>query len=1002
MESFDDDTLRRAAGWKAMKQGRDLLASGAVGEVKRDGSTWTGKVRVGGRVVGVALKCAGRDELAGRCPCPEGQRGVLCGHAVALVLAEREENRNQKSRAVAKKATYTDDVIRQDNLLSGSDKDQNACYLVSTLEDVIVSRVNNSLPIHLQPFTGNRQSPCVPFPALAAWLAGLGLEGLPPSLRVPVGELAGLLALLADHRAVLRTPGGDLACRAEAHRPAATARLLEKARIALMISPDGRSWWPGGWVIKGTEAFPPPVFDALPARLREALDRAAAAGGECVMPLEEYIEHAEALHASLNLDASEADPEIDRRPPGVTLSIDGSLSRLAAELDFDYGVEMGDGSLAQAPGGGLRLRRRDVEDGARDQLDQWGFRRGSAGRFILQGESSVLSFYASCGRLIPSAWQVRWGQRIQSETAGVERAAFRFASGRGEPGWLEGEVRCETPSGTQISRHELEKMLRVGRGHFQTGDGRKVVVDLEQADDLGEFWLDIGADQVAPGVFRFDATQQAYLAATLGELSRPTGVDDAAWLAAAGSAGPLLRPYQREGVGWLVGQARAGLGALLGDDMGLGKTLQTLCFLAWQKREHPQAGPPLVVCPTSLLATWEGEVRRFFPDWRVLIQHGAGRSDYWEVMSAADLVLTSYALLGRDLDYYRQRQWPTVVLDEASLIRNPDTRAAKAARRLQASTRIALTGTPVENGVRDLWSVFAFLQPGYLGGREDFRQRYERVLQGRGDARVARRLRRRVAPFFLRRRKEDVAPDLPARIEEVDQATMGAKQAGLYNALLRESRDRLGKALSRRGFEGARMDILTALLRLRQVCCDPALLPGDGGEGIPSAKREQFRERLREAVEGGHKVLVFSQFTSMLDLLREDVEALGADCLMLTGSTRDRGALVRRFQEGEADVFLLSLKAGGYGLTLTQADTVMLYDPWWNPAVEAQAIDRAHRIGQVRPVTAYRFVVRDSIEQKILKLQEQKRNLSRLTVGDDGDFGQGSFSENELRDLLGL
>jgi len=441
-----------------------------------------------------------------------------------------------------------------------------------------------------------------------------------------------------------------------------------------------------------------------------------------------------------------------------------------------------------------------------------------------------------------------------------------------------------------------------------------------------------------------------------------------------------LRGYQRAGVNWLCFLRGAGLGGLLADDMGLGKTLQALCALR---------GRTLVVAPTSLLHNWSDEITRFRPDLRVQIFHGSGRA----IEPRADVTLTTYALLRRDREALVRENWETVILDEAQAIKNPESQVAQAAYQLRGGFRMALTGTPVENRLDELWSQLHFINPGLLGGRGDFEERYARpISQGSGE--TAEHLRERIRPFVLRRRKREVAPELPPRTDVVLHCVLSDVERSLYEAIhAATARD----VVQRLEAGGSVLVALEALLRLRQACCHPALVPGQEAED--SAKLSLLLDRLDTAVADGHKALVFSQWTSLLDLVEPRLDRAGIPYTRLDGSTRDRAAVLRRFQEETGPpVFLVSLKAGGTGLNLTSADHVFLLDPWWNPAVEEQAADRAHRIGQERPVFVYRMVAENTVEERILALQEKKRSVSEMALGESA--AALSITRDDLLALL--
>ena len=444
----------------------------------------------------------------------------------------------------------------------------------------------------------------------------------------------------------------------------------------------------------------------------------------------------------------------------------------------------------------------------------------------------------------------------------------------------------------------------------------------------------------------------------------------------------VLRPYQRQGVDWLVFLRRAGLGALLADDMGLGKTLQALCAIE---------GRTLVVAPTSVLHGWMREIERFRPGLGVSLYHGPGRVLDPEVA----VTITSYALLRQDVETLSAITWDCVILDEAQAIKNPESQIARAAHRLDARARFALTGTPVENRLDELWSQLHFLNPGLLGGRTDFRDRYARPIAD-GDADVARRLRQRIRPFLLRRLKSEVAPELPPLTEVVLDCELSSEERAVYDAVRAST---VRDVVERLRAGGNVMAALEALLRLRQAACHASLVPGQEAESGTSSKLETLFARLEEAVADGHKALVFSQWTSFLDLAEPGLRSRGIDWLRLDGSTRDRGSVVESFQSDEGPpVMLLSLRAGGTGLNLTAADHVFLLDPWWNPAVEQQAADRAHRIGQDRPVVLHRLIALETVEEGILNLHARKRALADAAL-EDAD-GSSRLSRDELVELL--
>lgn len=441
-----------------------------------------------------------------------------------------------------------------------------------------------------------------------------------------------------------------------------------------------------------------------------------------------------------------------------------------------------------------------------------------------------------------------------------------------------------------------------------------------------------------------------------------------------------LRPYQRRGIDWLSFLRDAGLGAILADDMGLGKTLQALAAVR---------GRTLVVCPRSVVFNWAAEISRFRPGLRYSIYHGPKRA----LDPGADVTLTTYAILRLDTEILAKEKWDAVVLDEAQAIKTPDSQVARASYELSAEFRLALSGTPVENRLEELWSLFHFTNRGLLGGQREFSSRYSKPIS-EGEPGAAERLRRKIRPFVLRRMKGEVAPELPPRVDSVLYCDLDDEERKVYDAVRAATRT---EVLAKLAEGGSVLAALEALLRLRQASCHPGLVPGQSA--ATSSKVERLVESLEDAAADGHKALVFSQWTSFLDLIEPHLREAGVAFTRLDGSTRDRGGVVGAFQDAKGPpVMLVSLKAGGTGLNLTAADHVFLMDPWWNPAVEDQAADRAHRIGQDKPVMVYRLVSKDTVEERILLLQERKRSLAGAALG-EADRAL-SLTRDDLMDLL--
>ncbi|MCP3966962.1 MAG: DEAD/DEAH box helicase [Lentisphaerae bacterium] len=451
-----------------------------------------------------------------------------------------------------------------------------------------------------------------------------------------------------------------------------------------------------------------------------------------------------------------------------------------------------------------------------------------------------------------------------------------------------------------------------------------------------------------------------------------------------------LRSYQEEGVNWLSRLTDNGFNVILADEMGLGKTVQTLALLA--ARKHDKDGPAMIICPASLTENWKRECNKFVPEFNVISLVGNGRSVHWEKSSTYDLIICSYAVARRDLEQIRNIKFSYLILDEAQHIKNPSTVNALSCKAVKAERRVVLTGTPLENSSEDLWSIFDFLHPGMLGTFNSFKKLYGSACKGR----LAGDLAAKVAPFIKRRTKSAVCKELPPKQEQTLFCDMSADQRKLYDKVIEGGRKQLNRI--EKGSSGkANFEILTTLLRLRQICCNPHLLPDDAGKGVSSAKSDLMKELVLQNIDSGHKMLFFSQFTSLLHLVRGWMDEQSIVYEYLDGATRNRQQRVDNFNENEdIPVFLLSLKAGGTGLNLTSADTVIIYDPWWNPAVELQAADRTHRIGQTRAVNSLKLVVKDSIEEKILALQTRKQEIFDNIIENPASYGD-KLSIEELR-----
>ena len=460
-----------------------------------------------------------------------------------------------------------------------------------------------------------------------------------------------------------------------------------------------------------------------------------------------------------------------------------------------------------------------------------------------------------------------------------------------------------------------------------------------------------------------------------------------------------LRPYQQHGVDWLQHLSSHGLGGFLADDMGLGKTAQTIANICVEHAEGRLTAPSLIVVPTSLVANWTAELIKFAPHLSVVVLHGLERHEKRERLEDVHVVITTYTVLTRDIEVMKHLPWHIVVLDEAQAIKSPEARATRAVCQLKTTNKICLSGTPIENNLDELWSQFAFLMPGLLGDRRGFTKRFRTPIEKNGDPECRAQLVQRIAPFILRRTKSEVATELPPKHTILRRITLAPDQRELYETIRGTLYETVREQMAERTLAQSRVIVLDALLKLRQACCDPRLVKLGNARGTESsAKLDDLMEMISELIPEGRRILVFSQFTSMLDLMKPRLHEAGVPFVELRGDTRDRATPVQTFEAGKVPLFLISLKAGGRGLNLTSADTVIHYDPWWNPAVEAQASDRAHRIGQTKSVFVYKLIATDTVEERILELQQRKAELASIAFQEGGGL---AFNAEDIDYLFG-
>ncbi len=1012
---FDDRTYRR---------GRSYARAGAVAQTREDGD------RVRARVQGsrprpyeVWVRRDG-ERIVSQCSCP-GWSGARrhCHHVAALLFTLRAPPAGAAEEGGGSlRPPLSSWLAAQEAARPAAP----AAYVFSVEDDHAIVRQLARAPV------------AAPDARLAELLAGFprAEEG---GARVPLARAGELLARLsgrpvfADDRCEipLRFAGEPVGVRVDMLAPeaggepaAAAAPFLFRA----VLAPRG-----GGRALSfaevrvagGAERFvlaedvvhplDPRLPDAMLARLRDAPEVSCRAE-ELPRAFAEWLPRLREAAGAVVPEAAAVFP-VQGGPPRILAACAGDLERAEVRLFARYGeVEVAIDPEGAAPAAEVRLdpeRRpfvlaRDLaaEEAAAALLPAAGLRR-EEGAFFAEGEAA-LAFWSRGRQAFPEGWDLRLPPALVSLRVRQARIQPRIEVGLGARGWFSIDAFLGA-EGVAVDPDELRACLAALSPYATLADGSVAPIDAAACRDVLDALSGVTSLEGAPrgeappwlaGPVRELAAAGrggAHVSREAAELlCRLSGEAVPEAPVPAGLTG-ALRPYQVHGFRWLAMLEDLGLPALLADEMGLGKTIQTLALLL--RDQERGAGPALVVCPTSVLPNWLREAGRFAPSLRAVAFAGGRRKLPEE--GAADLVVTSYAILRRDASLLGSRAFSSVVLDEAQHVKNPEAKGAQAARGLTGRFRLVLTGTPVENRPLDLWSLFSFLLPGFLGGQDEFVRRYE---EGAGSTieEAQRRLAVRVGPFLLRRVKKDVLEELPEKRRTDMVCELSEPQRRLYRELLMQVRAEVFGAIALRGMARARVNILTGLLRLRQVACDPRLLFAGEFSEEDSGKLQLFRELIEEALDGGHRVVVFSQFVQMLALQKKLLDGLGVRYEYLDGRTRDRQAILDRFNapegEGRADVFLISLRAGGTGVNLASADTVLLYDPWWNPAVEDQAVDRVHRIGQRRGVAVYRLVARDTVEEKMLALAEKKRGVSeRLLAGRGG----GAFSAEELVGLLG-
>ncbi len=1039
------ELLPRLGGWKAAKEGKHLFELGKVKTFAFRPPLLEGKVATPSGTILARLKTGMREvEFENLCTCREARStGVICPHVLAVAyawLAHKDGDAPREATDRAKPELTSGAPVnppikrlaRRSLQQAGGDlipltlrlllplrleqlaqRDGVQVYLEGSIDgevfrpfqtleaalqdrDVVLETADEQLVSFIEETLGHALSHVMPVPSEKVDLLLLALRGHPRVWRGAKERVNIQAEEVRPHLCLWAEPPDQI-----------VTKVLHSEPPGIRI---------GNWFLEGTT-----LVRALPVA---ALEKWAGVhrGNAAVHFLTKGLPELEQL-CRIEVDRSFFDLiRVEERKPAFRLELEGTLQGLHGALNALYGEtavplhapHKEAASLLPDQRVEMTFWRRDhqSEKDALERLAAYGFlpSKKDPQLFVLHGEALTTAFLASGLRELQRIWQIIPKSRLAQllDSAVWAEPVLRMEASQVD--WLNVEIAFgEETAGVALGYNEVLELVERGRSAVHQQDGRLVFVDRQKVRELGELLQDFDAHQVRPGHARFSKRNEWTLGAALAEggirLSShsswqpPNELREERPITLPEDLVPLLRGYQVDGVRWLMRLTENGFCGILADEMGLGKTLQTLTWLRLLRSANPEACF-LVVAPTSLLYNWRSEATRFAPELEVGLYHGTTREHLLDAKNRPALWITSYAVARKDITLLAELTFETIVLDEAHQIKNPESQVAQAARQLKAKTRLALTGTPIENRPTDLWSLFHFLMPGFLGSQRDFQIRYEKRSGDESEG-LRRRLARRVKPFILRRTKREVAPELPSLVEHLLPCVLTDEQTTVYRNILESAKRRISELSTENERSRRRMTILQTLLRLRQVCCHLDLLPGERKAPWkePSGKVAAWLELLEEARENDQRMLVFSQFTSMLALLRAQLEQESIPFSYLDGATRDRAGVVRQFQEDQKiPVFLISLKAGGTGLNLTAADHVVLFDPWWNPAVEEQAAARAHRIGRTGMVMVHRLVAVGTIEERMLELKAQKRDLAGELL--EGEGLAGGLTDQDLQELL--
>ena len=1051
LEKLSEKKLKDWAGWKAFRDGQSLFERGVVEKVTIDDPFVIGQLNLGPRGMRSKFEILSNGLVENHCPCRDNQeRGLICCHLVAMGLSLLSKNNNNKVNGRVDRIARSAKGIRVRRARKSTPGAIHAELLLEISENWIDEIDKSSVSIDIYIIEKNKKYPIIDIkPEQAIYfrkkdnqlleLLEKFNDGLVSfSKRYSNFQFVEILKLSNNENILIKNSDNFLNLDNNSINYSLLVNLdKENGELFLNLHFEQEFFNPTfllgeneGWIISNNNLF---FIDyVLPNQLRPIYKKTLRISRVNVPSF--IISELVKIEKDITIESDITPDLFYMKPakPSFRLLIKGSPASLSAKLFAKYdnyelvaGRADRKGNFAIPDANDLlkyRIRNMIAEKNAVEKLQTVGF-IGRAGDTLknIEGVSEVLNFLGSgVPKIQRLGWIVELEGRVKPFVEKTEVITPRVNISENSDGSyfdINYEYISENAS---IKESDIKKALELGNSFIEY-KGKTILLDGDAIMQALEVFQDCLPNNLDQSKVNLESIYGSYVYSTLDSLDGIEVNASKKWMEKAKTLNDQdvlknvdlsknlkcsLRKYQKDGVNWLRFLENRGFCGILADEMGLGKTVQTLAWLQLDRSEKNQKNlPALIICPTSLVENWAEEVKRFTPDKSILVLQGSDRHKDWNNIPNYNIIITSYALMRRDIDKHLDFTYSVAILDEAQQIKNRTTQNALAAKKIQANHRLVLSGTPIENSVTDLWSIMDFLMPGYLGDHKTFHEKYELpIIHGGTEGDLAQiKLKRKLHPFLLRRLKKHVAKDLPPKIERIASCKLTPDQLLVYQQLLNASKNRIEKMVEKDGFNKSRMEILKTLLRLRQTCNHIDLLHlKDIKSKNPSGKMDLFFSLLNEAIDSSHRILVFSQFTGMLSILKNELEKKDIKYCYLDGSTKNRQDIVKLFNRDHSiPVFLMSLKAGGTGLNLTGADMVIHFDPWWNPAVENQATDRAHRIGQKRTVYSVKLITKGTIEEKVVALQESKKNIIDSTLTTDDQVMQ-KLTWEDVQKLLEL